>query len=151
MVVHMTVNEIVWSCFVLFYCPEHLLLSGALKYILNVQFQHAALAQVHTVSVQKGSMYYYPQSQQVVEVLEGFITLGTTLSLHGAFGSIWNNHWSMSVLYTNNLFVIAKCAYATPDPVQPDHQYLRVHCIYLRSTSVPYCIRQFSQSTLICM
>ena len=36
----------------------------------------------------------------------------------------------MSVLYTNNLFVIAKCAYATPDPVQPDHQYLRVHCVY---------------------
>ena len=63
-------------------------------------------------------------------MLEGFITLETTLSLHGAFRSIWNNHWAMSVLYTNNLFVIAKCAYATPDPVQPDHQYLRVHYIY---------------------
>ena len=60
MVVHMKVNEIVWSCFVLFYCPEHLLLSGALKYILNVQFQHAALAQAHAVNVQKGSMYYLP-------------------------------------------------------------------------------------------
>ena len=59
-VVHMKVNEIVWSCFVLFYCPEHLLLSGALKYILNVQFQHAALAQAHAVNVQKGSMYYLP-------------------------------------------------------------------------------------------
>ena len=127
------------------------MLSGALKYILNVQFQHAALAQANAVNVQKGSMYYYPQSQQVVEVLEGFITLGTTLSLHGAFHGIWNNHWSMSVLYTNNLFMIAKCAYATPDPVQPDHQYLCVHYIYLRSTSVPYCIHQFSQSTLICM
>ena len=72
----------------------------------------------------------YPQSQWVVEVLEGFSTLGTTLSLHGAFHGIWNNHWSMSFLYTNNLFVIAKCTYATPDSVQPDHQYLRVHCVY---------------------
>ena len=25
--------------------------------------------------------------------------------------------------------MIAKCTYATPDPVQPDHQYLCVHCI----------------------
>ena len=32
-------------------------------------------------------------------------------------------------LFTNNLFMIAKCVYATPDPFQPDHQYLRVHYI----------------------
>ena len=33
-------------------------------------------------------------------------------------------------LFTNNLFIIAKCTYATPDPVQPDQHYLRVHCVY---------------------
>ena len=32
-------------------------------------------------------------------------------------------------LFTNNLFMIAKCTHVTPDPVQPDHQYLRVHYI----------------------
>ena len=33
-------------------------------------------------------------------------------------------------LFTNNLFVIAKCTYATPDLVQPDQHYLCVHCVY---------------------
>ena len=60
MVVHMEVNEIVWASFVLCYCPKHPLLPRAFNYILNIQFQRAALAQVHTVNVQKGSLYYLP-------------------------------------------------------------------------------------------
>ena len=133
----MTVNEIVWACYVLCYCPKHPLLSGAFKYLLvllnafltsSSNMQHLPR---HTLWMyRRAACTTYPQSQWVVEVLEGFSTLGTTLSLHGAFRSIWNNLWSMSVLYTNNLFLIAKCTYATPDPVQPDHQYLCVHCVY---------------------
>ena len=57
---HMKVNEIVWASFVLCYCPKHPLLSGAFNYLLSIQFQRAALAQAHTMSVQKGSMYYLP-------------------------------------------------------------------------------------------
>ena len=43
-------------------------------------------------------------------------------------------------LFTNNLFIIGKCTYATPDPVQPDQHYLRVHCVYplCLFTHVPY-------------
>ena len=75
------------------------------------------------MSVEKGSVYYLTS---VRASGRGAIRFNHT----GAFHGIWNNHWSMSVLYTNNLFLIAKCTYATPDPVQPDHQYLCVHCVY---------------------
>ena len=63
------------------YCPEHLLLSRAFKYILNIQFQHAALG----------------QAQRIIHLSE---------------------FYSVRI-------------YATPNPVQTDHQYLCVHCVYL--------------------
>ena len=47
----------------------------------------------------------------------------------------WHLWWHMEqslvyVCFTNNLFIIAKCTYATPDPVQLDQHYLCVHCVY---------------------
>ena len=84
------------------------------------------------MSVQKGSMYYLT-SVPLQLSRRGAIRIyhtGDNTVIAWCFGGIWNSHWSMSVLYTNNLFMIAKCTYATPDPVQPDHQYLCVHCVY---------------------
>ena len=51
------------------------------------------------------------------------------MSLHGALGTFGIIIGLLG--FTNNLFIIAKCTYATPDPVQPDQHYLRVHCVYL--------------------
>ena len=50
------------------------------------------------------------------------------MSLHGALGTFGIIIGLLG--FTNNLFIIAKCMYATPDPVQPDQHYLCVHCVY---------------------
>ena len=117
----------------IFCCLE--LLNASLTSSSNMQ--HLAcltlwMYQGHVLLTHSPSEFY----SWVVEVLEWFLTLGRTLSLFcmPPWSFWWHTEQSLVyVCFTNNLFIIAKCMYATPDPVQPDHQYLPV-C----TTSVPF-------------
>ena len=106
-----------WNC-VASFCVVLLswtsFLSRAFKCILNIQFQHAAFARCMLWLYSGAACTTYPQSQWVIP-----------LSSRGA-----RMISLVYVCFTNNLFIIAKCTYATPDPVQPDDQYLCAHCLY---------------------